>query len=113
MEEIDRGANLPQDVIANVLSKTLKEEILRQSYTKPIEYRNKKVLIMKELPKQLIEDRRTYKKLVDILKGKDKRFRWELPTGLSFVFKGQRKYITTKAQMNEFLVTIADDQNEF
>lgn len=108
-----RRTNYPQDVIVNVLSKTLKEEILRQSYAKPIEYRNEKVLIMKELPRQIVEDRKSYKKLTDNLKGKNKRFRWELPRGLSLTFKGERKYIPSEAQMNDLLELISKEQADF
>lgn len=117
MEEIDKGLdqvfrlrskfikreNTTQDVMVIVLSKKLKNKILRQSYLNPIESNGKRVLILRELPRQVILQRKGFKILPDKLKAKNMRFRWELPSGLNLMFKGERKIITTEAQLNEFL----------
>lgn len=55
----------PQDVIINCLSKTLKEEVLKQSYDNPIEVKGKRVSIMKELPRQVLLQRKMFKNLMD------------------------------------------------
>lgn len=97
------------DVLVNVLTRRLKEEILRQSILNPIEYNGKKVRILRKLPRQVLWDRKIYRKLTEKLIKKNKRFRWELPNGLSFVFKEERKLITTEEQLNRFLLEKADD----
>lgn len=60
----------------------MKEEILRQSYNNPIEYKGGKVIIMKELPEQVVLQR---KKLV------------------SFVFQDRRFVIKTEEDMDKLL----------
>lgn len=52
---------LLKDALVNVLTKKLKDEILRQGYLNPIEYRGKKVLVMRELPRQVILERKSFR----------------------------------------------------
>lgn len=71
-EEVDKGLDqvfrlrsryaeregIPQDVMVNVLTQRMKEEILRQSYENPIEFKGKRVIIMRELPREVIVQRK-------------------------------------------------------
>lgn len=96
----DKG---PRDVLVNVLSKKLKDEIVQQSLQSPIEYNGKKVVILRELPRQIITEREKIKKLTDNLKKKGVRFRWELPAGLSFTYGTARHTIRTEDQFSVFI----------
>lgn len=61
----------------------------------------KRVFIMRELPKQILTERKQFKKLTYKMKAKDIKFRWELPKGLfQFWRKGA---ILTEDQMHKFL----------
>lgn len=125
-EEVDKGLDLiyrlksryverqgiSQDVVINCVSKILKEELLKQIYDNPIEYKDKRVMIMTELPRQVILQRKTFKGLIEKLKKKNVRFRWELPLGVSFVFKGGRVSIKSEDQMEKFLIDNAKDFGE-
>lgn len=101
--------NYTSDVIVNVLTRKLKEEILRQGIKNPIEYKGKKIRILRELPRQVLMERKIYKKLTEKLFKKNIRFRWELPRGLSFEYKEEKKLIVTEEQLNEFLVEEAEE----
>lgn len=94
---------VPRDVIVNTTTKKLKEEILRQCYENPIEYKGRKVIIMKELPRQVILQRKKFKKLIEVLKKKKIRFRWELPEGVTFIFKDKRTTIRLEEDLEKFV----------
>lgn len=70
------------------------EELLTKLYKDPPEYEGKTVKVLKELPKKVIESRKQFKQIVEKLKKLKICFRWEIPVGLSFFFKGKRKWIT-------------------
>lgn len=57
---------------------------------------------MRELPRQVLTERKSFRKLTDKLKN-NIRFRWELPIGISFTYEGERKMITSKEQLNRFM----------
>lgn len=65
--------------------------------------------MLKELPKKGTENRKQYKPLVNKLKKIKIRFRWEVPFGLSFFFKGKSKRITDIEEMKK---TIKDLEKE-
>lgn len=88
--------------MVNVTKKKMKEEIIKQSYQNS-EVNGKQILIMKELPKQILMDRKAFRKLTDKLKVNNVKFQWEMPIGVSFSFKGERKTIKTEEQMRKFL----------
>lgn len=97
-------------MIINCLSKNLKEEIIKQNYDNPIEVKGKKVTIMKELPRQVIAQRRTFKSLTDKLRKKKMRFRWEIPSGINFIHNDSRFQIKSESHMEKFL---QDNVKEF
>lgn len=74
---------IPKDVPVNFLTKKLKDEKIKQSFLNLIEYKGKKVLIRRELPKQVILESKRFRKLTDKLRGGNLRFRWEFPMGVS------------------------------
>lgn len=121
-EEVDRGLDLvyrlrskqaerqgfSQDIIINCVSRRWKGEILRQSYDNPMECKGEKVVIMRELPWQVLPWK-TFKGLIEKLKKKNVRFRWELLLRLSFAYNGERVLIKTDDQMKKILSDNAKD----
>lgn len=83
--EFARSKNLLRDIIVQLTSSRIRDQILMKHSQNPLEIQGGKILFMKELPKEIIQSRRSYKKIVDKLKGDNVRYRWELPEGLSFV----------------------------
>lgn len=94
---------LPRDVVAQVTSKKLKEDILNKTYKEPLEWEGKKIKILKELPREVINRRKNYKPLTEKLKNYKIRFRWEIPEGLSFFLKGTRRNVMNLEKMKEVL----------
>lgn len=72
------------NVIVNLFSKRIKEEIIKAWYENPIEYKGEKVLILRELPRQVVQFRKNMRRLTEKRMKKNIRFRWELPMGLAF-----------------------------
>lgn len=64
---------------------------------------NKRILVLKEIPKRALNKRKRYKELTEYLKGKNIYYWWELPEGHSFQFKGKRQMIRSAEQMKDFL----------
>lgn len=94
---------IPRDIVVQFSSKKMKEEILSKSYKDPLELEGDQIKILKELPKKVIDSRKQFKPLTDNLKKLKIRFRWEIPIGLSFFFKGKRKTISDLQEMRRIL----------
>lgn len=60
----------------------MRDQILAKHYQNPLEVQGKRITIMKELPKEVVQKRRDYKKLTDKLRPEDIRYRWEIPESL-------------------------------
>lgn len=67
-----------------------------------MEAESKKIIIMRELPKNVIQRRKEYKDLTSKLKVDNINFRWELLEGVSFTYQGVRRTIVGKKQREEF-----------
>lgn len=97
-------------MIVQLLTKRMREDILRKHCKNPLEIDGKRIIIMKELSRQVLQERKKYRKLTEKLRLKNIRYRWELPEGLSFNFQDRRINIKTTEQMVCFLF---DHQKDF
>lgn len=61
------------------------------------------MIILRELPREVILHLKKFRKLVENLKKKNVRFRWELPTGISFMFQGGHTVIKSEEEMDKFI----------
>lgn len=59
---------LPRDVIVKVTTYKMRDLILSQHFQEPLEILGKKVKIWKELPREVIQQRKNFKQLVEKLK---------------------------------------------
>lgn len=91
------------DVIVHFNSRSIKEEIIKASYDNPIEFNGRKVMLIRELPKQVVTFRRDMRKLTEKLWIKKIWFRWEVPLGISFIWNEKHITIKTEEQMEAFL----------
>lgn len=103
---------LPRDVVVQFSSKKMKEEIFHKAYKDPLEIEGETIKILKELPKKVIETRKQYKPLVDKLKKLKIRFRWEIPMGVSFFFKGKRKLIRDLEEMRRIMKEMGKEERK-
>lgn len=103
---------LPRDIVIQLTTMRKKDEILKRHYETPMEIDNKKIMVLKEIPKKVLMRRKKYREMTDYLKDNNIFYRWEMPEGLSFQFKGKRKVIKSAEQMTDFLerLKMADDK---
>lgn len=64
---------------------------------------------MKELSRNVLQDRRKYKKLTYKLRQLNIRYRWEIPEGVSFNYSSLRQSITTTMEMIRFMCDNSKD----
>lgn len=60
----------------------------------------KQIRILKELPKEVVQTRKNYKMLIEKLISDGVRYRWQIPEGLSFMWKRKRILIKSVEQMD-------------
>lgn len=101
--EFARQKNIPRDVIVKVTTRKLIDEILDKQFKEPLHNKGKVIRILKELPKDVLQMRRNYRKITERLSSEHNRYRWQIPEGLSFIWKGKRVLIKSVDQMKEFL----------
>lgn len=92
------------------MSKKMKEDILREHFQDALKVGGKKIIIMKEMSRKMVQDRKGYKRLMDKLRQLQIKFRWEIPQGLSFTFKDVKTTISSLEQMVQFLI---DNKQDF
>lgn len=110
--EFARKKNLPRDIIVKVLTHKMRDLIFTRQFKEPMEVKGKYIKIWKELPRDLIKQRREFKQLVDRLRQEQVKYRWEIPCGLSFLYKKKRWMIKSFEQMQEFLKTAKEGSEE-
>lgn len=91
LNSVYRVNSLPRDVVVQFSNKKMKEEFVSKSFKEPLELEGKSIKVLKELPKKVIDSRKTFRPLTDKLKKMKIRFRWEIPIGLSFFLKERGK----------------------
>lgn len=94
---------LPRYIIVQFVTSRTKEEFLWNKYKTPLEIDGKRILILKEIPRKALALRKKYHKLVDTLTKHNIKFRWDLPEGITFQYKGTRQTIRSEDQMEAFL----------
>lgn len=96
-------------MIVQFVAKKMKEDILKEQYNDPMKIESQ-TIIMKELLRKMVQDRKLFKKLTGHeTKKKKKRFRWEIPQGMSFTHRDIRRTITTVVLIEQFLQDYEDD----
>lgn len=101
--EFAKLKKLPRDVIIQLATKRLRDEILDRQTREPLMDKGKQVRIMKELPKQILQNRRNYRKLIEKLSTEHVRYRWLIPEGVNSFWKDKRIMIKSPEKMREFL----------
>lgn len=66
--EFARQKKLPRDIIVRVITHKMRDLIFVRHYQDPLEVLGKRIKIWKELPRDLIKQRKEFKQLVDKLR---------------------------------------------
>lgn len=67
---------------------------------------------MKQLPRNVLQNRKKYRKLTDKLKQLNIRYRWEIPQGVSFNYQSTRQIIKNTEQIVMFMFDHSKDFEE-
>lgn len=106
--EYARLNKLPRDTMIHFVTHSIKEDLLKTQFEKPLEIDGEKVKIMREIPRKVMLLRKDYKKLKDKLNSLNIRFRWEIPQGMTFEHKGKKHIIRNIRQMEQCLAEWTD-----
>lgn len=85
--EYAKVKNIPRGVVVQLTSKKIRDEIFEKQLKAPLQIQDKKIRIMKKLPKEIIQRRKNYRKLIEELNSEQVRYRSLVPEGLSFIWK--------------------------
>lgn len=97
-----RAKKLPRDIIVKMTAHKWRDLVLRKHFQEPMEVLGKRIKIWKEIPKEVVLQRKQFKPLVEKLSQDKVRFRWEIPRGVSFLYESRKWSIRTTEQLNEF-----------
>ncbi|XP_048348363.1 uncharacterized protein LOC125430482 [Sphaerodactylus townsendi] len=98
-----RNKSQPRDIVFSCVRRDLREELLRANSKKNYQLDGNKIIIMKELPVSIQQRRKDYRRMTSFLMDEKIKYRWIIPEGLLFLWKGKRINITTVPQAQEFL----------
>lgn len=104
-----RVKKLPRDIIVRVITHKMRNLIFNRHYQEPLEVLGNRIKIWKELPKDLIKQRKEFKKLIDKFRQEQMQYRWEIQYGVSFLYNNKRFLIKTQTQMQEFFTNAKDE----
>nr|XP_028593332.1 uncharacterized protein LOC114600806 [Podarcis muralis] len=99
----------PRDCLIILRSRQEKENILGLHFKNSLVIQGKKAEIFRDIPKQLLDLRATYKDLATLLRNNTIPYRWEFPQGLSFTLKGEKVRIRTAEEQEKFLKDHGED----
>lgn len=89
--------------MVRVMTHKMRDAIFSEQYQEPLEIGGKRIKIWKELPRDLIKQRREFKQIVDKLRQEQTRYRWKVPRGISFMYSNKFFLLKSQEQMQDFL----------
>ena len=82
--------------------KVIKDRVLQAHFQHKLTIDEQTIIILKEIPYNLLIRRKPYKFLTDVLKANRIQFRWLFPEGLSFMYKGRKQKFSDLLKVEEF-----------
>ncbi|KAM3844071.1 uncharacterized protein M6D78_001018 [Vipera latastei] len=99
---IARQRKLPRDVVVYFTKRVIRDEVIQAAYDTNLVVAEQEVLVLKEIPPKILRRRKDFAFLVQELKKRDIKFRWEIPVGLVATHEGKRHRLVTVAQARDF-----------
>ncbi|KAM3843895.1 uncharacterized protein M6D78_002048 [Vipera latastei] len=99
---IARQRKLPRDVVVYFAKRETRDEVIQAAYDTKVVVADQEVLVLKEIPPKILRRRKDFAFLVQELKQRDIRFRWEIPVGLVAMHEGKRYRLVTVTQARDF-----------
>ena len=105
-KKLDPKRNTPRHIIINVPKIKDKERILKAARGKEIvTYKGVPIRLSADFSKETLQERRGWKNIFQVMKGKDLHPRLLYPAKLSFRVEGQIKCFPDKVMLKEFIIT--------
>ena len=105
-KKLDPRRNPPRHIIITLAKITQKQRILEAAREKDtVTYKGVPIRLTADFSKETLQARRGWKKVFQVLKGKDLHPRLLYPAKLSFRMEGQIKCFSDKVKLKEFIIT--------
>ena len=103
---MDPKRNTPKHIIIILPKVKDKERILKAARGKErVNYKGVSIRLSADFSKETLQERRGWKEIFKVMKGKDIHPRLLYPAKLSFRMEGQIKYFQDKIKLKEFIST--------
>ena len=103
---MDPKRNTPRHIIIKMPKVKDKERILKAAREKQrVTYKGVPIRLSADSSKEILQARRGWKEVLEILKGKDLHPRLLYPAKLSFRMEGQIQCFRDKVKLKEFIIT--------
>nr|XP_016851774.1 PREDICTED: cingulin-like [Anolis carolinensis] len=100
-----------RDVIVHFVKKSTRDEVLRGNLSNPVSYKERKIVILKEISQSIMIKRKKHYFLTDELKRRNIRFRWEKYEGLMTTYNGEKFWLTTEEKARDFYKKLRKDRD--
>ena len=105
-KRLDPKRNTPRHIIIKLLKIKDKEKILKEVRGKErVTYKGVPIRLSADFSKETLQARKGWKKVFEVMKGKDLHPRRLNPVKLSFRKEGQTKCFLDKVKFKEFIIT--------
>ena len=105
-KKLDPRRNTPRHIIIPLAKIKDKERILKAAREKEtVIYKGVPVRLSADFSKETLQERRGWKEVLQVMKGKDLHPRLLYPAKLSFRMEGQIKYFPEKLTLKAFIIT--------
>ena len=105
-KKLDPRRNTPRHIIITLPKIKDKERILKASTGKEtVTYKGVPIRLSADFSKEILQARRGWKEVVEVMKGKYLHPRLLYPAKLSFRMEGQVKCFPDKVKLKEFIIT--------
>ena len=104
--KLDPRKHTPKYIMITLPKIKDKERILKAAREKErVTYKGVPIRLSADFSKEILQARRGWKEVYEIMKGKDLHPRLHYPAKLSFRMKGQIKWFPDNVQLKEFIIT--------
>ena len=104
-KKLDPRRNTPRHIIITLPKIKDKERILKAREKETVTYKGVPIRLAADFSKEILQARRGWKEVLEVMKGKDLHPRLLSPPKLSFRMKGQIKCFSDKVKLKEFIIT--------
>ena len=105
-KKLDPRRNLPRHIIITLPKIKDKERILKAAREEEaVTYKGVPIRLSADFSKETLQARRSWKEVLEVMKGKELPPRLLYPAKLSFRMEGQIKCFPDKVKLKEFIIT--------